>query len=230
MRFSADNKGYKIERTNRGDITVMSPVGGVGGVHEGYVYGEFYLCDKRDRTGNIFSPSAGFNLPDGSCFAGRILDDARSLELADASNRPVSLHCAPTSSSRSVRRAILVLWSRPKCSSGWITARSLHGWSIPSRKRAPSIVAATPRKPSTALKPSPRRPPSPASSSTARRSGHEDHLTPPHPVLSNSSRVTHANRFGGSPRNHLARRNPRYPNPPTNTPIATTQSAHPKRS
>ena len=30
MRFSAENKGYKIERNNRGDITIMSPVGGIG--------------------------------------------------------------------------------------------------------------------------------------------------------------------------------------------------------
>jgi Uma2 family endonuclease len=43
MRFSADNKGYKIERNNLGDITIMSPVGGIDSAHEGYVYGEFYL-------------------------------------------------------------------------------------------------------------------------------------------------------------------------------------------
>jgi Uma2 family endonuclease len=69
MRFSADNKGYKIERNNRGEITIMSPVGGIGSVHEGYVYGEFYLWSRQDGTGKCFSPSGGFNLPDGSCLS-----------------------------------------------------------------------------------------------------------------------------------------------------------------
>ena len=69
MRFSADNKGYKIERTNRGDITIMSPVGGIGSSHEEYVSGEFYSGNKKDGSGKSFSPSGGFNLPDGSCLS-----------------------------------------------------------------------------------------------------------------------------------------------------------------
>ena len=69
MRFSADNKGYKIERNSRGDITIMSPVGGIGSAHEGYVYGEFYIWNKQHGWGKSFSPSAGFNLADGSCLS-----------------------------------------------------------------------------------------------------------------------------------------------------------------
>jgi Uma2 family endonuclease len=69
MRFSEDNKPYKIERNNRGEITIMTPVGGIGSAHEEYVSGEFYIWTKRDGTGKGFSPSAGFNLPDGSCLS-----------------------------------------------------------------------------------------------------------------------------------------------------------------
>ena len=69
IRFSVENKGYKIERTAKGDITIMSPVGGIGGVHEGYVWGEFYVWNKQSRSGEVISPSGGFNLPDGSCLS-----------------------------------------------------------------------------------------------------------------------------------------------------------------
>ena len=67
MRFSVDNRGYKIERNAQGEITILSPVGGIGSNHEGYVYGEFYTWTRQDATGKIFSPSGGFNLADGSC-------------------------------------------------------------------------------------------------------------------------------------------------------------------
>ena len=67
MRFSADNKGYKIERNAQGEITIMSPVGGIGSSHEQYVSGELYVWNKQSATGKIFSPSGAFDLPDGSC-------------------------------------------------------------------------------------------------------------------------------------------------------------------
>ncbi len=69
MRFSADNKLYRIERNAQGDITIMSPVGGIGSANEDYVSGEFYLWTRQDGSGKSFSPSAGFNLPDGSCLS-----------------------------------------------------------------------------------------------------------------------------------------------------------------
>ena len=69
MRFSADNKGCRIERDRRGDITIVSPAGGIGSAHKGYVYGEFYLWARQHGTGKSFSPSAGCNLHDGSCLS-----------------------------------------------------------------------------------------------------------------------------------------------------------------
>ena len=34
MRSSEENKPYRIERNKHGDITIMTPVGGIGGTHE----------------------------------------------------------------------------------------------------------------------------------------------------------------------------------------------------
>jgi Uma2 family endonuclease len=69
MRFSEENKPYKIERSKSGEITIMTPVGGTGSAHEEYVSGEFYIWTKQNGTGKSFSPSGGFNLPDGSCLS-----------------------------------------------------------------------------------------------------------------------------------------------------------------
>ena len=66
MRFSAKNP-YKVERNKEGELTIMTPVGGIGGTHEKYVTGELYIWTGRDGRGIDFSPSTGFKLPDGSC-------------------------------------------------------------------------------------------------------------------------------------------------------------------
>jgi Uma2 family endonuclease len=66
MRFSARNP-YKVERNKEGDLTITTPVGGIGGTHEKYVVGELYIWTGKDGRGIDFSPSTGFNLPDGSC-------------------------------------------------------------------------------------------------------------------------------------------------------------------
>ncbi|MES2391463.1 MAG: Uma2 family endonuclease [Acidobacteriota bacterium] len=69
MRFSAENKPYKIERTREGDITIMTPVGGIGSNHEGYVTSALIQWTETSATGIAFPSSAGFNLPDGSCLS-----------------------------------------------------------------------------------------------------------------------------------------------------------------
>lgn len=92
MRFSSDNKGCKIERNHRGEITIMSPVGGIGSAHEEYVSGEFYIWTKQNGTGKMFSPSGGFNLPDGSCLSPDVgwmtLDRWNSLTLKQQTGFP----------------------------------------------------------------------------------------------------------------------------------------------
>jgi len=57
MRFSAENKPYKIERNKYGEITIMTPVGGIGSAHEDYVAGEFYIWNKQHRTGQSSVPA-----------------------------------------------------------------------------------------------------------------------------------------------------------------------------
>ena len=69
MRLSCRNKGYKIERTSEGDLTIMPPVGGIGGTHERYFTMEFGIWARQDGSGVDFSPNTGFNLPDGSTLA-----------------------------------------------------------------------------------------------------------------------------------------------------------------
>jgi Uma2 family endonuclease len=69
MRFSAQNGPYKIERNNEGDLTIMTPVGGIGSTHERYIIRMLGNWTEEDGTGIDFSPSVGFNLPDGSCLS-----------------------------------------------------------------------------------------------------------------------------------------------------------------
>jgi len=69
MRFSAQNKPFKIERNKEGDLTIMTPVGGIGSTHEGYITQVLGNWTEQDGRGIAFSPSVGFNLPDGSCLS-----------------------------------------------------------------------------------------------------------------------------------------------------------------
>ena len=69
MRFSAQNKPYKIERNKDGELTIMTPVGGIGSTHELDVSFALKNWTIANGTGIAFSPSTGFNLPDGSCLS-----------------------------------------------------------------------------------------------------------------------------------------------------------------
>lgn len=65
MRFSLEHKPYRFERDQNGEIIMMSPTGGIGSSHEFYVAAMFGLWVEQDGTGIGFSPTGGFNLPDG---------------------------------------------------------------------------------------------------------------------------------------------------------------------
>jgi Uma2 family endonuclease len=47
----------------------MSPVGGIGSIHEALVFDALFQWNKRFGQGIAFAPNAGFNLDDGSCLA-----------------------------------------------------------------------------------------------------------------------------------------------------------------
>ena len=69
LRLSLDNHPYKLERTAQGEITVMTPVGGIGGTQETYVASQLFLWAEDTGRGIAFGSNTGFNLPDGSCLA-----------------------------------------------------------------------------------------------------------------------------------------------------------------
>jgi len=69
MRFSERNRPYKIERNKEGEITIMTPVGFVGGTYELYVVAMLLQWSEEDGRGAAVGPNAGFNLTDGSCLA-----------------------------------------------------------------------------------------------------------------------------------------------------------------
>ena len=69
MRFSERNKPFKIERNKEGELTIMTPVGGIGSAHERYITRMLGNWTEENGAGIDFSPSVGFNLPDGSCLS-----------------------------------------------------------------------------------------------------------------------------------------------------------------
>jgi len=69
MRFSEENKPYRIERNKHGEIIIMTPVGGIGSTHEAYVAYALLHWNETTAAGIAFISNAGFNLPDGSCLS-----------------------------------------------------------------------------------------------------------------------------------------------------------------
>ncbi len=69
MRFSEDNKPYKIERNKHGEIITITPVGEIGSTHEAYVASTLFQWNETIQTGIVFGSNAGFNLADGSCLS-----------------------------------------------------------------------------------------------------------------------------------------------------------------
>ena len=69
MRFSEQNRPFKIERNKEGELIVMTPVGFIGGTHEGYIAAALLLWAEQDGRGTAVPANVGFKLPDGSCLA-----------------------------------------------------------------------------------------------------------------------------------------------------------------
>ena len=128
MHLSRDNRPYKIERNRSGEITVMTPVGGIGSTHEVFVASSLYLWSETDGRGLAFGSNVGFNLSDGSCLSpdAAWLSRERWNTLTpeqQADFRP----SARSSSSKSDRVRTPAVYLKPKCSFGWRTAHSSRG-------------------------------------------------------------------------------------------------------
>lgn len=59
------NPDLTIERSAKGALIVMTPVGGEGGSYEMDLGGELYLWNKQSVQGKVFSSSTLFKLPNG---------------------------------------------------------------------------------------------------------------------------------------------------------------------
>jgi len=66
LAFSRKNKPFRIERNAKGEIEIMTPVGGQGSNWEAIVIRELGMWSEDDGRGLFFSSNGGFNLPDGS--------------------------------------------------------------------------------------------------------------------------------------------------------------------
>ncbi len=60
------NRDLKLERTAKGELVVMAPVGGEGGRQEADLIIDLGLWNHQTRLGVVFSSSTGFRLPNGA--------------------------------------------------------------------------------------------------------------------------------------------------------------------
>lgn len=65
-RFLLRNSDVKIERDKYGFIIVSPPSTLKTAEAEGTILGHLWCWSKSDKSGKVFSPSAAFDLPDGS--------------------------------------------------------------------------------------------------------------------------------------------------------------------
>lgn len=60
-----DNENWQLERTVKGELVIMPPVGGVSGNRESDLNGELWLWNRQTQLGKVFSSSTIFRLPKG---------------------------------------------------------------------------------------------------------------------------------------------------------------------
>lgn len=60
-----DNENWRMERTAKGELVIMPPVGGLSGNWESNLIGELWLWNRQTKLGKVFSSSTIFRLPNG---------------------------------------------------------------------------------------------------------------------------------------------------------------------
>lgn len=60
-----DNQNWRLERTAKGELVIMPPVGGLSGNRESDLIGELWLWNRQTKLGKVFSSSTIFRLPQG---------------------------------------------------------------------------------------------------------------------------------------------------------------------
>jgi Uma2 family endonuclease len=64
-QLSLVNQNWQLERTVKGELVIMSPVGGVSGNREADLITDLNLWNRQTQLGRVFSSSTIFRLPEG---------------------------------------------------------------------------------------------------------------------------------------------------------------------
>ena len=59
------NQNWQLERTVKGELVIMSPVGGISGNREADLITDLNLWNRQTQLGRVFSSSTIFRLPEG---------------------------------------------------------------------------------------------------------------------------------------------------------------------
>ena len=65
-RLSSDNSGLRLELSAKRELIIMPPVFSESGAREHELSLQVGMWAKQDGSGRVFSPSAGFTLPNGA--------------------------------------------------------------------------------------------------------------------------------------------------------------------
>lgn len=60
-----DNQDWQLERTAKGELIIMSPIGGISGKREADLLTDLSLWNRQTKLGHVFSSSTIFRLPKG---------------------------------------------------------------------------------------------------------------------------------------------------------------------
>jgi Uma2 family endonuclease len=63
LRLASTNRDIRIERTSKGELTIMAPTGGDTGWRNSDIGGEIRDWNRRCKLGKVFDSSTGFHLP-----------------------------------------------------------------------------------------------------------------------------------------------------------------------
>ena len=66
LKLSQANPDLKFERSQQGNLIIMSPTGGETGNRNAELIGEFIIWNRRKKLGKVFDSSTGFKLPNGA--------------------------------------------------------------------------------------------------------------------------------------------------------------------
>jgi Uma2 family endonuclease len=66
FKFCLENKNLRIERNNKLEIIIMSPVSSLSSLHSSEIFIQLANWSRMDRKGLVFDSSTGFTLPDRS--------------------------------------------------------------------------------------------------------------------------------------------------------------------